>query len=594
MTDLIAHRGPDDEGVFCDERLTLGNRRLAIIDLSQAGHQPMVSDDGAYVIVYNGEVYNFKEIKKELSALGHHFKSQTDTEVILQGYREYGAGIFSKLRGMWAAAIYDKKNDKLILSRDSFGIKPLFYFWDGKNFAFASEIKAIREFLHSHRLKTELSKDGVNQYFILGYTLQSATVFKNIKKVRPGEILTFDLASKTFSSSLIESNKPIAGFADNSDTEIFKNFEKTISDSIQKHLIADVPIGVFLSGGSDSTLIALMMKKLGVKLRAFTVRISGRGDADYARQIAKFAGLEHEEINFDEREFSESYEKCWQYLDEPIADSSLLPSLAVSSAAARQVKVVLTGEGGDELFWGYPRYQMLEPLSKSYGPDWWLKTADYFRKPDSEFYQKYIRPLARRKRLFYLSKIKRDLLGTYLESAAIDPDVLSRIELHKTLKNLSGERPDIAFFDRNFYLPNDLLYKTDFATMAYSIEGRVPFLDKEVFAFAKSLPPEWKFKNGVGKRIIKEYLAKNLPPELIFRKKEGFSVPLNFYKSTGYEADLRQAVSYVRDVFDDLSLPNPVFRRLAKDAGYFRLFQNKFRHFLFAALVFYKTTSRMN
>lgn len=599
MTGRIAHRGPDDEGVFCDENVTLGNRRLAILDLSPAGHQPMTSSDGRLIIVYNGEIYNFKELRKELESKGHRFASHSDTEVILNGYQEYGQEFFGQLRGMWAIAIYDKKYRKIVLSRDYFGIKPLFYYFDGRDLAFGSEIKALKEFLDAKNKKIRFSKEGVSQYFVLGYTVQPDTVYESIKKVKPGEIIDFDLTARSFTKSSISWPDEKVSY---SEPELFQEFEKLMLDSVKAHLVSDVPVGIFLSGGADSTLIALMMKKLGANLNAFTVRIEGKKDADYAKRIADFAGLKYQELNFGKKEFEEQYEKCWQYLDEPIADSSLLPSLTVAKAASEKVKVVLTGEGGDELFWGYPRYQLLSGLGRMYGPDSVADFFDYFRKPDSGSYLRYIRPFMRRSRLSYLKNIKRDLLGTYIESAAIDPDAMDRSQAHQAMfgesgggeprKTASRGERDIAFMDRNFYLPNDLLYKTDFATMAYSIEARVPFLDRNVLKFADSLPDEWRLKDGVGKRIIKEYLAKNLPPELIFRGKEGFSVPLSFYRSDKYKKDMLEAVAFCRDVLSDLGIDNRVFDRLARDMSFMELFESKLRHFLFAALSFYKTTSK--
>lgn len=588
MTQSIAHRGPDDEGVFCDENITLGNRRLSIIDLSQAGHQPMTDSEGQLAIVYNGEVYNFKELKGDLENRGYKFKGGSDTEVILYGYQEYGPEFFNKLRGMWALALYDKKDKKLVLSRDYFGIKPLFYYFDGQDLAFGSEIKTIKEFLNSRKKNLNFSKDGISQYFVLGYTVQPFTVFENIKKVKPGEIVTFDLVRKSFSSQQIKWETKGETF---SDKEIFEKFEKTMLESVKTHLISDVPVGVFLSGGSDSTLVALMMKKLGANLNAFTLRIEGKSDADYAKKIANFASLDHHEIKLSQKDFEEQYEKCWQNLDEPIADSSLLPSLAISKAASERVKVVLTGEGGDELFLGYPRYQLLSGLNKIKGIDPVIHILDQIKHPSFLTAIKYLRPLMRRVRSGYFSKVKMDLLGSYLENAAIDPDVISHETVYKAMAG-DYKKQDIAWPDRNFYLPNDLLYKTDFATMTYSIEGRVPFLDREVFEFSNSLPEEWKLENGVGKRIVKEYLAKNIPPELIFRKKEGFSVPLSFYQSEDYKKDVHEAVTYCRDVLGRMDIDNQVFDKLSRDRGFMELFELKFRHFLFATLSFYKTTSK--
>lgn len=596
MTDCIAHRGPDDAGVFSDENITIGNRRLAIIDLTYAGHQPMSSNDESVFIVYNGEVYNFRELKDDFSRQGHRFKSDTDTEVILHGYEKYGIKFFHKLRGMWAVAIYDKKRQKIILSRDYFGIKPLYYFWDGHDLVFASEIKAIKKFLESKNKRTEFLKEGISQYFVLGYTISPFTVFKNIKKVMPGEIVSFDLSQRNFCSEFLKwESKLDSPNTDLKPKEMMSAFEETIRESVEKHIISDVPVGVFLSGGSDSTLIALMLKRLGAQFQAFTMRIQGRKDADYAKKIAEFAGLPYQEIAFDKTAFEKSYEDCWKYLDEPIADTSLLPSLAVSEAASKHVKVVLTGEGGDEMFLGYQKYVLLDSLQDFYGADWTIKLFDLFRRPESVFYMRYMRPIFRRMRLGYFRNFKKDLLGTYFETSSRDFDVMSRVSLYQYLHDSFQNRNlDPAFFDRKLYLPNNLLYKIDSATMVHSIEGRVPFLDRNVFAFSSSLPQEWKLKNGMGKRIIKEYLAQNLPPDLIFRKKEGFSFPLHLYKSNRYESDLRDAILFTKDVFDGYYLDSRVFKKLAENSDFLALFKEKFPDFLFATLSFYKSVSRVS
>ena len=570
MTGAIARRGPDDEGIFSDGRLTIGNRRLAIIDLSSAGHQPMFNREKTIGIVYNGEIYNFRELRDELRARGFVFESDTDTEVILKGYEAYGEKIIERLRGMWAIAIYDAPKGRLFLSRDFFGIKPLYYFFDGKVVVFASEIKAIKKFLEKNKTKLHFSPLAVSVYFVLGYTPHPLTIFEEIKKVSPGETVIFDLAANNFSSSFLkwEEGGGVSRAAD---------FEKVMLESVEKHLISDVPVGVFLSGGADSTLIALLLKKLGKKLNAFTVRIKERKDADYAGKIAAFSGLNQREISLDENNFEEMYQKTWEMLDEPIADNSLFPSLLISREAAKSVKVVMTGEGGDELFLGYERYQKMKGL--------YFPGAGLLRRPESVLYLRYLRPLFRRLR-------SGNLLSFYLENAAIDSDFADRLAVKKHLaERFSNDKQLINLFDEKLYLPNDLLYKTDFATMSYSIEGRVPILDKEVYAYARNLPMEEKLSGGIGKKIIKDYLAKNLPPELIFRQKEGFSLPLREYLFKNHEAEIKEALRYLLENKIN-SLSRPACARALKDQSYFALLKDKFPAVLFAALAFYKVTKK--
>lgn len=584
MAGAIRHRGPDDEGVVVFDRVTLGNRRLSIIDLSRAGHQPMTNEAGTVSIVYNGEVYNFEELKKDLKARKFRFKSNTDTEVILKGYEAYGAEIINKLRGMWAFAIYDASKNKLLLSRDFFGIKPLYYFWDEETLIFASEIKALKEFFSQRKIKLHLEKLALNAYFILGYAPHPLTVFREVKKLSPGETLIFDLSAKSTERKFI-SWQP----APNHEA---RDLEQVMAESVAKHLIADVPVGVYLSGGADSTLMALMLKKLGRNLKAFTVRIKKREDAEFAKRIAKFANLDHEEIELDENNFEEMYSRAWEFLDEPLADNSLIPSLLVSKAAAKHVKVVITGEGGDELFLGYDRYRFLSGLSKADSAGAFGTFLDFFRMPQSKIYLKFLRPILRRGRLLR-SRFSRNLLLGYLENAAIDGDFASRLPLDKYFADrLSGSKiPNPNFFDQNFYLPDDLLLKTDCATMAFSLEGRVPILDREVFAFANRLPMSEKLNNGVGKKIIKDYLAKNLPQELVFRKKEGFSLPMASYLYEGHGEEIKASIKFLEDLNSGI-FPNRLLKKMRTDFSYLNLIQKRFPTLIFAILAFQKTVQK--
>ncbi|MDP3901945.1 MAG: asparagine synthase (glutamine-hydrolyzing) [bacterium] len=584
MGDAIAHRGPDDQGSFADEIMTLVHRRLSIIDLSAAGHQPMISDDGNLVIIYNGEIYNFNDIRKTLIAKGYQFSSRTDTEVILRGYEAYGEDIFNKLRGMWALAIYDKKRQKLLLSRDFFGVKPLYYYHNGNDFVFASETKAIIKFLEERKISLHGSPMGLMSYFTLGYAPQPLTISQEIKKVASAEVLILDLASKQLTSRLLfwpNSNKP-----SNAD-----DFEKVMLESVERHLMADVPVGVFLSGGADSTLIAVLLKKLGQKLKAFTVNIPGRQDAVFADKIAKFTGLDQQEIVLNDDNFEEMYQKLWESLDEPVADTSLIPSLLVSREAAKSVKVVMTGEGGDELFWGYPRHQNLVGASNILSPNKFIEQLDNHRQPASQTYLNYLRPLLRRWR-YYDMKRRGDLVGLYLELTNLTSDFASRSQLQNYFcGRLTNTKPDVSLLDKMFYLPDDLLYKNDFATMNYGIEGRVPILDREAYSFANNLDPHFKIENAIGKKIVKDYLSANLPPELIFRSKEGFSVPLQQFLFRLHKQDIKDSISYLLDCrvnfIDRLALA-----KMLKDENYFNLISRKFPALLFVILTFYKVTKK--
>ncbi|MDP2696274.1 MAG: asparagine synthase (glutamine-hydrolyzing) [bacterium] len=584
MIGSIDHRGPDDHGVFSDDKVTLGHKRLSIIDLSSAGHQPMFNDDRSLAIVYNGEVYNFQNLRQELINKGHKFRSRTDTEVILRGYDAYGEDVFNKLRGMWALAIYDRRHNRIVLSRDFFGIKPLYYYHDADSLVFASESKAIITFLKKRNIKLHNSPEGLASYFVLGYTPQPLTMSQEIKKVAPGEIIEFDLASRRIVSKSLLWPQSI-GVSDP------KDFEMVMLESVERHLISDVPVGVFLSGGADSTLIALLLKKLNQKLKAFTVRIPGKKDADFAGKIAKFANLDHEEIVFDDDKFEEMYQKLWLMLDQPVADTSLLPSLLVSQVASKSVKVVMAGEGGDELFWGYDRHQSLMGANNILEPSKFVEWLNNRRQPTSDLYLRYLRPILRRLRHSGLKR-RGDFLGLYLELTNLSNDFVSRIELHRYFeRRLNGVKPEVGSFDRMFYLPDDLLYKNDFATMANTIEGRVPILDKEVYAFTNGLATEYKLSNGVSKKIVKDYLAASLPPELILRSKEGFSIPIEPFILKHHKKDIEEGIAYLLDCHIEY-IDRRVLSKLLSDENYFVLISKKFPSLLFMILVFYKTTSK--
>ena len=574
MAATLRHRGSDDHGVFSDGNATLGHQRLSILDLSTAGHQPMSDKEGKIWISYNGEIYNFKELRKDLEKKGCIFKSRTDTEVIIYGYKEYGPDFFKKMRGMWALAIYDSLKEELLLARDFFGIKPLYYSWRGRDLIFASEIRALNGKVFSF---------GAASYFVLGYTPHPWTIFENVKKVSPGEVLVFNLQNKSLSSRQMNLEAAVDGPISRPG-----DFEAVMLESVEKHLIADVPVGIFLSGGADSSLLALMLKKLGKSPKAFTVRLAGKKDADFAKSIAHFAGLDHGEILMNEENFEEMYSRLFETLDEPIADTALFPTMLVAKEASRHVKVVMTGEGGDELFWGYERYRNLLGLDRA-GNGY----PSFFSRPENIFYLNYIKPVLRRLRLAYF-KAGSNLPGSYLDYVAIDSDFGNKSEVYKHFaESAKTKNLPPSFFDEKFYLPDNLLKKTDFATMSYSIEGRVPFLDREVYKFAKNLAPSEKFASGLGKKIVKDYLASNLPKELIFRKKEGFSLNPQVYTFKNHKTEIKEAIKYILSLkFGFIS--EKALSRALRDEAYFEFISRKFPQTVFSWLAFYKVLSRYN
>ncbi len=485
MAGVLSHRGPDGEGVFADAKVTLAHRRLAVIDLSPRAAQPLWTPDKTLGIIFNGEIYNFKELRKELEKTGEHFVSDSDTEVILLGFKREGKAFFSKMRGMWALALYDVPKKEIILARDPFGIKPLYYLNVSGHFAFASEMKALNVYAKEKNIRFTFSKEGCASFFTLGYSIHPFTVFNEIKKLEPGAVRIFNLTSKTLSESSITQWREEAPVS----------LEAALKDSMRHHLIADVPVGVFLSGGVDSTLIALMLKELNVPLHAFTISVEGRDDdAEFATKIAKFANLTHHVITLSIERLKKTYEKLFEAIDEPVADSALLPILVVSEEARKYVTCVLTGEGGDELFLGYERYKIMDrPI-----------------------------PLSLRTFRVYIERIKGNLLGMYLPLVSLGWGKTETAFVQKGM----GQAPSdasLSYFDEKFYLPDNLLYKTDIATMAHSLEARTPFLDKVVSQAARQIPDTEKL-GGLGKQPLRRILEKRLPKELMMPVKLGFGL----------------------------------------------------------------------
>lgn len=512
MNAATAHRGPDDHGIFVGGGASLGHSRLAIIDLSALGHQPMATEDTHLQIVFNGEIYNFRELRKELEAAGERFISESDTETILLGYRREGTKFFSKLRGMWALAILDTLHQRLVVSRDPFGIKPLYFYQKGGHFAFSSELRGLAPVLktyggtdnaYAHRL-----------YFLFGYIPAPLSPFKEVRKVLPGQVLAFDLATKTLTHD--ETVLPW-------DTTLpKKTLADALDDTIRAHFVSDVPVGLLYSGGIDSTLLLARARHLGFDPTAFFLRIPGRLDAEYALAAAKELGVTPVVFEFDETQAHAALARARDSLDEPFADTSYLPTEYLSSQVARTHKVVLSGEGGDEFFGGYHRHKHLLGLHKGV-------------RIVAEALVEHVPPRARRA---IESKINRDPYAAYLEFVRVDEGVSSRREALKYLHEQLGTPHDelAVAFDQKFYLPDDLLFKIDRAGMRHGLEGRVPFLDRHFFSTVRGFPLRQRMGKSVsGKGMLKDILREHLPEELVERPKQGFSFPLSLIKSAPKE-----------------------------------------------------------
>ncbi len=537
-TGLMQHRGPDAEGFYFteDENLGLSHRRLSILDLSESANQPMFSNDGRYAIVFNGEVYNFKELKLQLKDKGASLKTTSDTEVIVELFAEQGTDCFAQLNGMFSLAIYDTEKNRITLCRDHAGIKPLFIYFDETDFIFASELKVIRS-IKGNQLT--VNKNVIPYFLHLGYIPHPFTIYNNVEKFPAAHYLQMDINSSNFKnihSAIIpfwNLESRIEKKSVCNENEAKKILTGLLFDSVEKQLVSDVPIGTFLSGGIDSSLITAIASKVSSqKINSFNIAIgNGRfNESKYALQVAKYLNTEHHEFNVAEQQVLELIESIPNVYDEPFADSSALPTRMVSRLAKKYVTVALSGDGGDELFMGYGMYTWAKRLSNK-----WLKPMkhglfaasklmnDKYQRAGNLFdysNQNIKSHIFSQEQYFF----KENELYDILINNDFDFERLNTMEVSS--KRLSSEENQ-SVWDFNYYLPDDLLVKVDRASMYYSLEARVPLLDYRIIEFAYSLHREFKIKDGVMKYLLKETLYDFIPKEIFNRPKQGFSLPLH-------------------------------------------------------------------
>lgn len=519
MTDAIAHRGPDDSDIWggSNDGISLGHRRLSVIDLSPLGRQPMLSSCQRYVVVYNGEIYNYPVLRRELEALGRRFRGNSDTEVILEGAAAWGiSAMVQKLRGMFAIALWDRETRSLTLIRDRLGIKPLYWGWISQRFVFASELKAI---MQAGALEVD---DGVfNDYLCWGYVPAPRSIYKNISKLMPGQMITVnthgEMSEERYWLAETAAREGIANRAALDDTAATDQLEALLKDSIAEHSMADVPLGAFLSGGVDSsTVVALMQKQSGQKVKTFTIGFDAPGfnEAGHAKAVAAHLGTEHTEMIVTAQEALDAIPHLPHWYDEPFADSSQIPTLLVSAITHQHVTVALSGDGGDELFAGYERYHRTLALRKA------LLLPQPLRKIMCKLVS--ILPHDRLKKLSVLLSQSREPDDIFLHLVQLWPEL-----------GCSYDWPDFGTLldkmqltDLTTYLPDDILTKVDRASMAVALEARVPLLDHRVVEFAWLLPQNMKMRDGTSKWLLREVLYRHVPRELIDRPKQGFAVPL--------------------------------------------------------------------
>ena len=538
-SNLLQHRGPDADGFYfsADDKMGLAHRRLSIIDLSATANQPMFSSDGRYCIVFNGEVYNFKELIQELKYKGASLKTKSDTEVILELFAQEGSACFSKLNGMFTFAIFDTQENILTLCRDHVGIKPLFYYCDDQNFVFASELKAIKSMLQN---KLGINATAIPYFLHLGFIPQPLTIYTNTYKFPSAHFLQIKTATNSFKNLQqqiqafwkLENTIKLSTLTDKVTAK--KELNRLLYDSVEKQLISDVPIGTFLSGGVDSSLVTAIAAKISGnnKVKTFSIAIDdGKfNESKFSQAVAQQLQTEHHEFKVKEKEVMSLVDKLIPAYDEPFADSSAFPTMLVSHLAKQYVTVALSGDGGDELFHGYGMYNWAKRLSNPI-------TALY-RKPlfaASQFmsnkYKRAGNMYAYTKKENQISHIfsqeqyffKEQEIASLLINPIFNFDSIN--ELPTMARNLSAIEKQ-SFWDFNYYLKDDLLVKVDRASMQYSLESRVPLLDYRLVEFAYNLDGSLKINNGTMKYLLKDVLYDYLPKAIFERPKWGFSIPL--------------------------------------------------------------------
>ncbi len=540
MTRTLAHRGPDAEGYLFDRGVGLGHRRLSIIDLS-TGDQPIFNEDGSRAVVFNGEIYNFRELRDELTTRGHRFATASDTEVIVHAWEEYGDECVARLRGMFAFALWDRSRRRLLLARDRVGKKPLYYVQDKERLVFGSELKAV---LADPAVKRTISLEALDDYLSFGTVPAPATIYQDVRALPPGHLLTWEDGR----ARVVEYwDVPVGPVCRRSETEHLEAFAAVFDDAVKVRMISDVPLGAFLSGGVDSSAVVLAMASHSTRpLLTTSVRFRDQAfdEAPHARAVAAQVGADHAEV-FVEPDAATVLPRLAWHLDEPFADSSALPTYYVSQAARRRVTVALSGDGGDEFFGGYAwryglslvearvrrwlprpvRGGLVAPLAAVWPKgDRWprpLRWKTFLRNVSLSPEQAYFHDMS----LFAPSE-KAALLAPDLRRAVADHDPFEGFARHFERVRGLPHLTRITYVDAKTYLAADILVKVDRMSMAHSLEVRSPLLDHKVIEFAATLPPEMKFRRLTSKYLLRRYLARRLSPSLAYRPKQGFAIPL--------------------------------------------------------------------
>ncbi|MBN1274289.1 MAG: asparagine synthase (glutamine-hydrolyzing) [Candidatus Aminicenantes bacterium] len=542
MRDSLSHRGPDDSGIIIKGQIGLGHRRLSIIDLD-FGSQPMHNEDSSVWIVFNGEIYNYQELRDELEGKGHKFTTKSDTETLIHLYEEEGSGLLNKINGMFSFCIWDEHKKEFFLARDRMGQKPLYYSQTKETFLFASEIKAL--LLHPS-VSREIDIDSLNKYLTFEYVPAPHSIIRNMHKLKPGYYLVFRLTEKDhevhryWDIPLVDD-----AIAHKTEQEYADDLVDVLSDSVRLRLRSDVPLGIFLSGGIDSSVITALSMEHVRKIQTFTVGFQEKSfdETRYAQEVSQFLGTEHHSEVLDLSKAYNLLPEIMEYLDEPLGDASIIPTFLLSRFTVQHVKVALSGEGGDELFAGYPTYQA-------------LKMINYYNIFPKEV-RALIHKMAARlpvshKNISFDFKVKQMLRGVgvspevmfFLWMGSFNErekrelflpdvgDILKRKNPYEDLfqyineSNLQKNFERVLYLSAKLYLQDDILVKVDRASMANSLEVRAPFLDYRFVEFAAGLPTVYKLNRLTMKYLLKKAFMNRLPKRIVKRKKKGFGIPV--------------------------------------------------------------------
>lgn len=592
MTDTMLHRGPDDAGYWVDGRIGLAHRRLSIIDLSADGRQPMANEDGSVLLTFNGEIYNFSQLRSELIARGHRFRSRSDSEVILHGYEEWGCeGCLERLRGMFAFVIWDRKRELLFAARDRLGIKPLYYREDKGSLVLASEIKAI---LADPKISAAVDPQGLLQHFAYRFTLPPRTAFEGISKLSAGHYLRAQDGHVEISEYWrVPDSNPDEGTPRSID-DWTEELRAKLLDTVEGHLISDVPVGAFLSGGLDSgSLVALASGFSEEPVRTYTAGFGSgwHDESAEAREVAAHCNTDHHEL-VTTPSSPDLLEKIVWHLDEPLINTSVIPLYSVAELASRDVKVVLAGEGGDEVNGGYERYRSIENLLR------WRRWRRAIPGLDglANAVSSLLPASLQFTRIKRLNRITREQHGEYAAFSStafgageggsgrrslFSADILAGFSGDDTVleqallgdyENVKEPSQKYFIYDMRGWLSNELLIRADKITMAHSLEGRVPFLDHELVEFCLTIPSHFKLANGETKAVMRRVMKSSLPEKTASRKQHGFVVPIGDWIRKDWSEWIQDLASdphtRSRGIFDMSRLDEMVGQHMSRKADW--------------------------